>query len=192
LYPHDVAALVLIEPGNPRDLLEDFHGTRDEAMRRPDCGLMCYTAGAAAYLGIARLGVLVAVPGGKNLSGRVLDEYRAIMARPSHVMATVSSFIDALPRSAYEDMEVRTFGDTPVIVFASSKRFAGDGFDSQADYDKWRIQQHAYLASLAAMSAHGMGPVIIPDSNHSSMVMGERQSVFLAQEILRFATRNGL
>jgi pimeloyl-ACP methyl ester carboxylesterase len=193
LYPHDVAGLVLIEPGNPKDLLEDFHGTRDEAMgQRPDCGFICYTAGAAAYLGIARLSVLIAVPGGKNLSGPALNEYRAILARPSHVMATVSSFIDALPKTAYEDMGVRTFGNTPVVVFASSKRFNGDGFDSQADYDKWRIEQHAYLASLAAMSAHGAGPIAIPDSNHSSMVMGERQSVFLAQEILRFATRSGL
>ena len=193
LYPHDVAALVLIEPGNPKDLLEDFHGTRDEAMgQRPDCGLICYAAGAAAYLGVARLGVLVAVPGGKNLSGRALGEYRAILARPSHVMATVSSFIDALPMTAYEDMNVRSFGDTPVIVFASSQRFNGDGFDSQADYDKWRIEQHAYLASLATMSAHGTGPVIIPDSNHSSMVMGERQSAVLAHEIFEFATRNGL
>jgi pimeloyl-ACP methyl ester carboxylesterase len=193
LYPHDVAALVLIEPGNPKDLLEDFHGTRDQAMRqRPDCGLICYAAGAAAYLGVARLGVLIAVRGGKNLSGPVLIEYRAIMARPSHVMATVSSFVYALPKTAYEDMEVRTFGDTPVIVFASSERFNGDGFDSWADYDKWRIEQRAYLASLADMSAHGTGPIAIPDSNHSSMVMGERQSVVLAQEILGFATRNGL
>lgn len=193
LYPHDVAALVLIEPGNPRDLLEDFHGTRDEAVhQRPDCGFICYAAGTAAYFGIARLGVLIAVPGGKNLSGRVLDEYRAIMARPSHVMATVSSFIEALPKTAYEDMDVRTFGDTPVIVFASSQRFNGDGFDSQADYDKWRIGQHTYLASLAAMSAHGTGPVAIPSSNHSSMVMGERQSIYLAREIREFLTRNGL
>lgn len=192
LYPHDVAALVLIEPGNPKDLLEDFHGTREQAMRQPDCGLLCYAAGAAAYLGVARLGAAIAVTGGKNLSGPTLTEYRAIMARPSHVMATVSSFVDALPKTAYEDMDVRSFGDTPVLVLASANRFKGDGFDSQVDYDKWRIGQHAYLASLAAMSAHGMGPIVIPDSNHSSMVMGEPQSFVLARYILGFATRNGL
>jgi pimeloyl-ACP methyl ester carboxylesterase len=188
-YPHDVSALVLIEPGNPKDLLEDFHGTREEAMRtRSDCGFLCYLAGTAAYFGIPRVAAQIAITGGKSLSGRVLREYRAILARPSNAMATVSSFIDALPKTAYEDMDVRTFGDTPVLVFASSEHFDGDGFKSISDYEKWRREQHTYLASLVAMSTHGKGPIVIPNSTHSSMVMGEQQSTILSEQIISFAS----
>src|SRR5262249_54686436 len=54
-HPGDVAALVLIEPGVPSDLLEDFHGTRNEAMASADCNYMCYGASAITALGLARL-----------------------------------------------------------------------------------------------------------------------------------------
>jgi pimeloyl-ACP methyl ester carboxylesterase len=40
-YPKSIAALVLLEPGNPKDLLEDFHGSRAEAMAAFACDWKC-------------------------------------------------------------------------------------------------------------------------------------------------------
>jgi pimeloyl-ACP methyl ester carboxylesterase len=188
-YPRDVSALVLIEPGNPRDLLEDFHGTRAEAMgQTSDCRVLCRLAGVAAYIGIPRLAAQFLITDGKNLSGDALRQYRASLGRPAQSMALAASYIYALPKTAYEELDVHSFGDTPVVIFASSGRFKGDGFDSDGEYEKWRKAQHAYLASLAGASTHGMGPIIVPNSTHSSMVMGERGSEFLAKQIARYAT----
>ncbi len=187
-HPKDVSALVLIEPGDPKDLLEDFHGTRADAMAAADCGMTCYAAGAAAYLGITRIAAHLFIKEGRNVAGAAFDDYRAGLARPSSVMATASSYLDALPKTAYEDIDVHSFGDTPVLVFTSSKPREPEGKETVADVKKWRVRQLAYLASLAAKSTHGKGPVVIPDSSHSSMVLGEQQSIVLAREIVAFVS----
>ncbi|HEX9158715.1 MAG TPA: hypothetical protein VF835_00685, partial [Rhizomicrobium sp.] len=174
---------------DPKDLLEDFHGTRAEALEQTsDCRVLCRLAGAAAYIGIPRLAARFLITGGKNLSGAALQQYRAILARPAQSMAMVASYIYALPKTAYENLDVHSFGNTPVVTFASSERFKGDGFKSDGEYQKWREAQRVYLASLGAMSTHGKGPIVVPNSTHSSMVMGERGSEFLARQIAQFAT----
>lgn len=187
-HPQDVSALVLVEPGDPKDLLEDFHGTRTEAMAASDCGVGCHLVGIATNLGITRLAGRMMTTGHHTLSGRALSEYRAELGRPSATMATAAS-IGALPKTAYEDLDVHTFGDTPVLTFASSKPREPEGKETITDVEKWRIGQLAYLASLAGMSAHGKGPIIIPDSSHSSMVMGEHQAEVMSEAIIAFLSR---
>lgn len=184
-HPQDVSALVLIEPGDPKDLLEDFHGTRTEAMAAPDCGVTCYAVGAATYLGITRLAARIAITGGKLLAGRSLSEYRAELGRPSSTMATAASFA-ALPKTAYQDLDVHSFGDTPVLTFTSSEPRQPEGKETVADVKKWRVGQIAYLASLASMSTQGKGPIIVPNSSHASMVMGEHQAEAMAEVIIGF------
>jgi pimeloyl-ACP methyl ester carboxylesterase len=188
-HPEDVSALVLIEPGRPADLLEDFHGTRKEAMAAADCGLSCYAAEAATSLGVVRLA--------SNMIGhKTFDDphralYRAYLARPATMMTTLAS-LNAVPKTAYEDLDIRSFGDTPVIVFASSDNLRGDDeFKSVPDYLAWRRVQHAYLGSLASMSKNGKGPIVIPNSDHASMVMGEAQSTILTKQIIAFLSANG-
>lgn len=187
-HPGDVSALVLVEPGMPKDLLEDFPGSRAEAMAATDCGAGCYAAGAAAYLGVARLAARILTPGAKNLAGRARDEYRAGLARPSTVMTMVQE-LSAVPRTAYEDLDVRSFGATPVLVFASSKPRDPEGKETVGDVAKWRVEQLAWLASLAAKSSRGEGPVVVPDSSHASMVMGEQQAEFMARTIDGFLSK---
>ena len=184
-HPQDVSALVLIEPGDPKDLLEDFHGTRTEAMAAPDCGVTCYAVGAATYLGITRLAARIAITGGKLLAGRSLSEYRAELGRPSSTMATAAS-LATLPKTAYQDLDVHSFGDTPVLTFASSEPRQPEGKETVADVKKWRVGQLAYLASLASMSTQGKGPIIVPNSSHASMVMGEHQAEAMAEVIIGF------
>jgi pimeloyl-ACP methyl ester carboxylesterase len=184
-HPQDVAALVLLEPGDPKDMLEDFHGTRSEAMMASDCGVGCYAAGVAAHLGITRFAARIMNVGYHSMTGRALNEYRAELGRPCSIVATAAS-LAALPKTAYENLDVHSFGDTAVLVFASSKPRDPEGKETIADVEKWRAGQLAYLASLASMSTNGKGPIIIPDSTHSSMVMGEHQSEAMAQAIIAF------
>ena len=183
-YPQDVSALVLIEPGRPADLLEDFRGTRDDAMSAADCGVSCYAAGTANFLGVVRLASHMI--GHKTFDDYHRALYQAYLTRPATLMTTLAS-LNAVTKTAYEDMDVRSFGTTPVIVFASSDNLRGDDeFKSVSDYLAWRKVQHAWLASLAAMSKAGKGPVVIPNSDHSSMVLGEKQSATLVQQIVAF------
>jgi pimeloyl-ACP methyl ester carboxylesterase len=184
-HPHDVSALVLIEPGDPKDLLEDFHGTREEAMKAADCDVSCYVAGAATYLGVVRIAALKL--GHKTLDERTRSIYQAELARPSNMMTTLSS-LNAVPKTAYEDLDIHGFGDTPVLTFASSEPREPEGKETVEDVKKWRVRHFAYLASLAAMSTHGKGPIAIRNSTHTSMVMGEPQSAELAQEIIAFTS----
>ncbi len=187
-HPGDVSALILVEPGMPKDLLEDFHGSRAEAMAASDCGAGCYAAGAAAYLGITRLAAQILTPGSNNLAGRARDEYRAGLARPSTVMTMVKE-LNAVPGTAFEDLDVRSFGATPVLVFTSSRPRDPEGKETVSDVAKWRAVQLAWLASLAAKSSRGEGPVVVPDSSHASMVMGETQAEFMARTIDGFLSK---
>ncbi len=187
-YPNDVAALVLIEPGVPADLLEDFHGTRNEAMAAPDCDATCYAAGAATALGIVRLSAIGA--GRRTLSEPTSRIYQAHLARPSTMMTVVAS-LNATPKTAYEDMDVRSFGKTPVLVIASSEPLAGGEFGSVPDYRKWRGAQLSYFSELAAHSAHGAGPLIVPNSTHASMTLGEAQANALTKMITEFVATGG-
>ena len=186
-YPQDVSALVLIEPGDPADFLADFHGTRDEAMELRDCGVTCYVVGAATYLGVTRLAARLLITGHTLLDARELSEYRAGLGRPRSTMALAASLAE-LPKIAYEDLDTHSFGDTPVLTFASSKPREPEGKETIADVKVWRVRHFAYLASLAGMSTHGKGPVTIPDSSHASMVMGDHESQALAEAIIAFVS----
>jgi pimeloyl-ACP methyl ester carboxylesterase len=186
-YPRDVSGLILLEPGDPKDLLEDFHGTRAEAMAASDCGASCYAVWAATHVGITRLAAWFLTRGHHTMTGRALAEYRAGLGRPSSTMAMAAS-LGALPKTAYEELDVHSFGDTPTLTFASSKPREPEGKETVADVEKWRVGQLAYLTALASMSTHGKGPVIIPDSTHSSLVIGEHQSEAVALAILAFVT----
>jgi pimeloyl-ACP methyl ester carboxylesterase len=189
-HPEDVAALVLFEPGQPKDLLEDFHGTRGDAMRAPECGAMCYAGAAAAYAGVVRLAVNLAGAGAKNLSPEAAAQYRAGLARPSTVMAS-AEYYTALPKTAYQDLDVKRFG-VPLVIFASTAPRDPEGSETVADVKVWRAGLIRYFASLAAKSPNGAGPVDVPDSTHASMVMGQSQAEFDAKAIDTFLTRNGV
>jgi pimeloyl-ACP methyl ester carboxylesterase len=158
-YPKSIAALVLLEPGNPKDLLEDFHGSRAEAMAASACDWKCYAAGAAGYLGVMRMVAHIAP--GKHFPGALKDQYRAGLSRPSHVMNPMA-YVSALPKTAYENEDVRNFDDIPVVVFSSSELRQPEGKETVEDVKAWRTGYIAYLKALAAQSAHGAGPIEVP------------------------------
>lgn len=134
-HPGDIAGLVLLEPGDPKDLLEDFHGTCAEATAAPDCNWKCHIAGAAGYLGVTRLTANLAP--GKHFPGTMKAQYRAGLARPSHWM-NMMAYMAALPKTAYENLDVSNFGATPVLVFSSSELREPEGKETVADVKAWR------------------------------------------------------
>jgi len=183
--PQDVSALVLMEPGDPKDLLEDFHGTRAEAMSAQDCGATCYAAAAAGFLGVGRLVALTAP--GHSFAGRTRQEYRAGLARPSYPMA-VAATLSAIPKTAFENLDVTSFQDTPVLAFYSSAPREPEGKETVEDVKKWHEGYLRYLGSLVAKSSRGSGPVEVPNSTHVTMVLGEPQAAAVSQAIIAFVS----
>jgi pimeloyl-ACP methyl ester carboxylesterase len=186
-HPSQVEALVLLEPGRPVDLLEDFHGTREEAFAQPDCPLLCRVAPLAGYVGLLRL---ASFAGGKSFPEAQRAQYRAGIARASSVAAAVASFL-ALPKTGYQTQDVSTFGDTPVLTLTSSELRSPEGRETVEDVRAWRTAYREYLGEVAAKSKRGVGPIEIPDSTHASMVLGEKQSIAVVEAIRGFVGAMG-
>ncbi|HZU44398.1 MAG TPA: alpha/beta fold hydrolase [Terriglobales bacterium] len=186
-YPNDIAGLILLEPGRPQDLLEDFHGTQQEAMKTSECTATCMAATVAGELGVTRL-VAMSAPG-KSFDGEWKAQYRAGLARPSYAEA-MARFYAALPKIAYQNVAVGSFGDTPVLAFASTNPRGPEGKETEADVARWIGEYRAYLASIVAKSSHGMGPVLVPESTHVSMTLGKLQAAFVVKAIEEFVSRN--
>lgn len=189
-FPRDVAALILIEPGRPADLLEDFHGTREQAMTAPECGIGCVAAEGASWLGIPRLASHLVGAGAHNLSPEMRGEYLAELARPAETRAIVATLF-ALPKSGYEVMDVKSFDDTPVLILASSDPRKRESDETEAAFAQWQRDQRAYFAALAKMSTRGKGPVIVANTNHATMVMSERGAADVSTAIAAFLDANG-
>ena len=184
-YPRQVSALVLIEPGRPKDLLEDFHGTRAQAMRVNECGFLCLAGEAADGLGIVRAAFLISGSGSRSLTPSMRAEYLAELSHPAEIR-TIIATLAALPKSGYQTGDVKTFGATPVLLVTSSDPRPRDSDETLAQFRQWRVDQLAWFGSLAAMSSCGRGPVVVANSTHATMVMGASGAASTAGAIADF------
>jgi pimeloyl-ACP methyl ester carboxylesterase len=191
-YPHDVSALVLLEPGNPKDMLEDFHGTRVEAVGASTCSWMCVLGRTASLFGLPRLALGVVTIGQHSFAGHpeIRTNYRVGLSK-DWTPATIATLFDFVPATAFETRDVKNFGDLPVLVVTSSTPREPEGNETPHDVAVWRAGQLRYFATLAAQSTRGKGPVVIPDSNHGSMTLGPPAET-TAADIIEFARANGL
>ena len=183
-HPGDIAALVLIEPGMPDDLLEDVHGTRADVMNTSDCTLTCEAAYVASAVGLTRLVSNLAI-GHRTLPPDIRADYVAGLSNATSAAATMK-YLQSVPKTAYQDLDVKSFGDTPVLIFDSTAPRDPEGNETVADVKVWKRKQLAYFTALAAKSRHGFGPVHVPSANHTTMVMGETQAEFVAKTIGTF------
>ncbi len=170
-FPKDLEALILIEPGVPKDLLSNFDPiSRETALAMPaTCGASCYAGWAAGALGVGRFIVHHVVTGAINLNDpATLARYQADASRSS-AAATGAAYFAALPKTCFQDTDIANFGVLPILVLASAIAPQGDPGEDMA---AWRRRQLAYFRALAAKSAHGAGPMTIAGSTHASMVMG--------------------
>lgn len=185
LRPRDVEALVLIEPGDPRDLLEDFHGSRREAMALPACGPRCVASGIAGDLGVMR--ILAHFFGAKSYAGDAptLARYRAGISRSS-MIGTTAAYLGALPKTAWQCLDVRSFGSLPLLTLATSELRRPEGRETPRDVIAWRQVYLRHLAAVTARSSRGSGPIVVPGSTHTSIVLQEQPATATAQAIATF------
>ena len=181
LYPRDVSGLVLLEPGDPKDLLEDTHATAPEIMHASECSALCVLADASGQLGVIRL-----LAHGESFAGAAQQQYRAGASRPS-MLSTILREQGSLPKTALETRDVGSFDNTPVLVFASSNPREPEAAETEDDVRRWQIGQRQYLASLSARSTRGAGLAVVPNATHITMVLGQAQAEFIAQRIIAFA-----
>jgi len=104
---------------------------------------------------------------------------------------TAIASLNAVPRTAYECLDIHSFGDTPVLVFASTQAREPEGNETTADVRTWQVRQRAYLAGLAARSRRSGGLVLVPNSTHSSMTLGRDQAAMVARPMSVFLSRAG-
>jgi pimeloyl-ACP methyl ester carboxylesterase len=184
-FPNDVSALILLEPGRPEDLREDFHGTPAAAMAATECGVTCIGAESLTWLGVSRLALRLISAGGHSLGPEMRGQYLAQMSRPAQVR-TIMATLGALPQSSFELDGVKSFGNTPVLVITSSNPRKRDSDETEAAFRQWRIDELAYFASIVRLSSRGKGPVFIPDTTHATMVMSAAGAAAAAKAALDF------
>jgi pimeloyl-ACP methyl ester carboxylesterase len=189
-YPQDVAALVLLEPGYPKWLLEQFQATRAEATASAGCNWQCDAASVAGYLGVSRLAGAILRPGAKSMTPEMAAQYQAGLARPQ-TLRTIVATLRAVPKTAYQIMDIRSFGQTPVLTIASERPIEPDEGETPEHFAKTLQEERDYLTARAALSSRGAGVIVIPNSNHSTMVTGEAQAAATARAIEGFVTRIG-
>ena len=187
-HPEDLVGVVLVDPGTPEDMLEDFHGTEAEALATDDCGWKCAAAAAAARTGLERLTMRVAGAGSTTLSPAENARYRAEMSRPSSLRAAVGSLV-FLPKSALQARDARDFGHVPVTVVYSGDTRKPEGEETAADVARWHARTLERMRQLAAGSSRGRGPVVVPGATHVSVVMQPAGIGAIVAETLRLAGR---
>jgi pimeloyl-ACP methyl ester carboxylesterase len=188
LYPADVAALVLLEPGIPRGILQKFHGTRAEAMAAPDCDIRCDFSEIAAFFGATRFAARISGLRHRANESRMTGEYLAQLFRPAQARA-FSATLETMTKSAFEMESVKNFGDTPVLVLTSSRPEERGADETPAQFQNGRSEQLAWYATLAHMSSRGSGPVTIQNTNHAGMVMTPKGAFELVAAISDFLAR---
>jgi pimeloyl-ACP methyl ester carboxylesterase len=173
-YPGDIEALVLIEPGVPTDILEDFHGTRAEALAMPaTCGGLCIAGWIAGGLGVSRFVINHVYTGASSFDHQqvAIGQYHASAARAA-MPGVSAAYYAALPKIAWQVNDAAPPRTIPVLVLASAIAPPPDGGETAADMVKWRKRQLTWFSGLASHSVHGAGPITIAGSTHASMVMG--------------------
>ena len=169
--------------GKPVDL-EAAEVKFAEAMAAPDCDISCHLAEAAAFVGVTRF--LVQTGGiARGTDSRMHSEYLAQLVRPAQARA-FSATLETTTKSAFEMMDVKSFGDTPVLVLTSSQPHERGPDQTPDQYQNWRNEQLAWYATLARMSSRGKGPVIIQGTNHAGMVATKRGAAESGAAITNF------
>jgi pimeloyl-ACP methyl ester carboxylesterase len=191
MYPRDLSALILIEPGRPVDIREDFHGSRADAFAADECGVYeCALAEAASWLGVVRLASRLAGAGSKTFPPAMQANYLAELARPEQAKAGVAT-LNAVWKSSYEIEDVKRFS-VPVLVFASSAPRKPDPGETDADVARWSVQLRVWFARLAKAAPFGRGPVIVENANHATMVMSPNGAAQIAKTTLAFLNDAGV
>jgi pimeloyl-ACP methyl ester carboxylesterase len=182
LFPEDIAGLVLIDPARPIDLLEDFEGTREEALAIETCGWMCGAATAATKVGLVRF--MTRNAGKRTLGAERQRQYHAGMSQAA-TTRTVLAYLHFLPKTAYQNIDATTFDDTPLTIVYSGNTRKPEGEETEEDVVEWHRETMRDMAGLASRSTMGHGPVVIEGATHQSITIDHAYVEKVLAEIAR-------
>ena len=166
-YPSDLAGLVLIDPGLPEDLLEDFHGDRAAALAISSCGYKCTVARLATEFGVTRLATHLIKA--TLMSPSFKAWYRSGLAEPA-AAATIVGYLEVLPKTAYQVLAVTDYRDLPFTVIYTEKTRKPEGKETEQDVEVWHAHALDQMRQLVARSTDGRGPVVVKGATHSSIL----------------------
>jgi pimeloyl-ACP methyl ester carboxylesterase len=181
-YPEDLAGLVLIDPGTPVDLLEDFHGDRAAALRLTGCGPQCTAAWLATRLGVTRLAAHWA--GSRSMTPTLKAWYRFGLAQPS-TAATIIGYLALLPKTAYQVLAVGDYHDLPLTIIYSEKTRRPEGTETEHDVEVWHARTLDLMRQWVGRSTRGRGPIVVEGATHTSVVLAPEHARTVALEIER-------
>ena len=184
--PEELAGLVLIDPGTPDDMLEDFHHPDSVAEAMTTCGAKCGVAAAAAAIGLTRVASHWA--GTKWLTQEENAIYKAGISRPRTTRAIIGSLV-FLPKSAVQVRRATDFGDLPVTVLFSEKTRKPEGKETVDDVRAWHALKLRQMSQLLEGSTAARGPIVVPGATHTSILFDSAAVRIVAAEILRLARK---
>ncbi len=187
LFPEDVAGMVLIDPGRPEDLLEDFEGTREEALAIDRCGWRCGLGSFATRVGAVRFFNRNA--GRRTLGEERQAEFHAGISRQSN-LRTVLAYLAYLPKTAYQNLAAEGFDDVLLTLLSSDDNRAPEGEETEEDVRLWYQAVQRHLADLASQSTRGRGPIVVEGATHQSIVTDEQHVQPVVEEILRIVNES--
>jgi pimeloyl-ACP methyl ester carboxylesterase len=179
----DLKAVVLVDPGTPDDMLEDFSGS-DSAAASAVCGWKCSAAWVAGFVGLSRIGAHWA--GTKWLTDDENAIYKAALARPRTVEAIVNTVI-LIPRTAVQTKAARSFGSVPISIFYSEKTRRPSGGETENDVRVWHDKKLDQMRTLLRGTTNGRGPFVVPGATHTSVTFDSAAVRSIAEEVRRLA-----
>jgi pimeloyl-ACP methyl ester carboxylesterase len=184
-FPGEIAAAVYIDSGDPEILIQDFEAQRDDPIR--PCGISCKAQIGFAYLGVPRM-VLnnVDLLNDPAYPPDAVAEFKALAARPEFLKSAFWIF-RYMPTAAFQTLDAGPIADRPVMVIYSDNygELVSAGEDP-ADMQRWKNEYHDAWQRAVDLSPRGVGPIMIPDANHITIIAGRDQALSVATQIRQF------
>lgn len=171
-FPDKVNGIILIEPGNPKDVLEWAPEIKPVHIK---------LAELSASIGIVRFFYRNKLQN-SNYDKYTVNEFKHIFAKPK----VTRSFAQSLQvlRELVIKSEIKSFDDTPIeILYTSNFDEVGTNFENDEEREVWKSEYLSYWNSLPLKSNKGKGVYLISGANHNSVVLDSNYTVTIANRI---------
>ncbi len=188
-YPHDLSALIMLEPANPEIFLQEVGEGRGTAVVRgapiSDCGMRCVMVALASSLGVIDIALeQIKAVNDPLYHTQALAEFKARINRTQTLqfLAQRGKYITEI---MFQSIDSKEYGDLPVAIFHSENagELLGDTADPQEMRDDREKGVLAYERALA-LSSRSLGLTKISQANHMTMVMYEEPAKQVSRRVL--------
>ncbi len=187
LFPDEFAAFVMIDPGEPPIVIEDFGAERDDPIR--GCSMNCRVQIGLAYLGVTRLVLdnldLLDDP---SYPADAVAEFRALAPRPEFITVALD-IAHWTPRMAFQTLDAGRVTDRPVLLIYSGEygELVSEG-ETEEEMARWGGRYLEEWQANVDASPAGVGPIPVTGANHITVLIAEQHAQEVASLIRRFVT----